>query len=262
MRLASVRLSPPTPRPPALAFIHGFTQTSASWEPVTTVLGHQHSCTALDAPGHGGSPDGRRSLWQIADDVAESTDEGCVLVGYSMGARMALHAVLAHPSRFAGLVLVSGTAGIDDAAERASRRSSDEVLADRIEEVGVEAFIDEWLANPLFAGLTTGSAMRSDRLGNTAQGLADSLRHAGTGTQEPLWSRLEDISIPALIVTGSRDDKFENLGTRMASLMRSCTRVSIADAGHTVHLEKTAEFVSCVRGWLVRHFNDRASPTA
>ena len=37
-------------------------------------------------------------------------------------------------------------------------------LADHIEAVGVAAFIDEWLTNSLFAGLTDETAQRADRL--------------------------------------------------------------------------------------------------
>ena len=89
-------------------------------------------------------------------------------VGYSMGGRVSLHAALAHPDAVERLVLIGATAGIDDPDERAARREADDRLADHIEAVGVPAFIDEWLANPLFAGLTEATALRSDRLRNTA----------------------------------------------------------------------------------------------
>ena len=84
-----------------------------------------------------------------------------------MGGRVALHAALAHPTEVRALVLIGATAGIDDPAERATRRVADEALADRIETIGVEAFVDEWLTNPLFEGLTADSALREDRLRNT-----------------------------------------------------------------------------------------------
>lgn len=224
-------------------------------------LSRDHECISLDAPGHGDSPDGTRSLWQCADDIAESSAGG-VLVGYSMGARMALHAVLAHPHRFAGLVLVSATAGIEDERERSARRDADNALADRIETIGVTRFIDEWLSNPMFAGLTPAMAMKQDRIRNEAPGLADSLRHAGTGTQNSLWERLGEIDIPVLVVTGTLDSKFTGIGRRMASLLKESTLVSVEGAGHTVHLERIAEFVSLVRTWLVDYASAIANPTA
>ena len=232
-----------------VAFVHGFTQTKESWDRVIDALGAAHQCTAIDAPGHGTNPDGRASLAECGRQIATTAGK-CALVGYSMGARMALHAALAHPGQFTKIVLVSGTAGIDDPDERHQRRLSDENLADRIELIGVPAFIDEWLANPMFAGLPADPAQRAQRLANTAKGLADSLRHAGTGTQEPLWERLASIDVPVLVVTGAEDGKFDALGRRMASLIPHADHVSVHGAGHAVHAERPDEFVDLLRRFL------------
>ncbi len=115
------------------------------------------------------------------------------------------------------LVLIGATAGIDDDDERADRRRADELLADHIEAIGVEAFIDEWLSTPLFARLTPSNDQRGDRLRNTAAGLASSLRSTGTGTQTPLWDRLGEIEAPVLVLVGEEDAKFRALGERLVS---------------------------------------------
>jgi 2-succinyl-6-hydroxy-2,4-cyclohexadiene-1-carboxylate synthase len=158
-------------------FLHGFTQTSRSWSHLVEKL--PFTSTLIDLPGHGDSPDGRRSLTQTAEEIADTMPTGC-LIGYSMGARMALHTALQHPHKVSALVLISGTAGIRDNAERTARRLSDIELATRIQELGVPAFIDEWLSQPLFAGLNSVTNQRADRLRNHPVGLADSLRFAGT----------------------------------------------------------------------------------
>lgn len=250
MTLAVEHVGPTEGRGPVpLVFLHGFTQTGRSWMPVVERLGRHRPCTLVDAPGHGGSPDGARTLWECADDISAAAGPG-VLVGYSMGARMALHCVLAHPHRWHGLVLVSGTAGIEDGDERAARRSDDERLADRIEEIGVERFLDEWLALPMFAGLGSHPVARDDRLRNTPRGLADSLRHAGTGTQEPLWVRLDEISVPVLVVTGARDAKFTDLGRRLARGIDGAHLVVVPDAGHSVPLERPDVVADAVASWI------------
>lgn len=231
-----------------VTFVHGFTQTRSSWMPVVHGLSGVRS-TLVDAPGHGGSTDGSRSLPQAGDDIAETMPPG-VLVGYSMGARMALHAALAHPDRVAALVLVSGTPGIESPEERAARRQSDETLAERIEAIGVPAFIDEWLANPMFAGLDPATAMRTERLANTARGLADSLRHCGTGSQVDLWPLLPTLAMPLLVVCGADDAKFTAIAGRMHDLVPGSTLRVVAGAGHTVHLERTDEFVGVLSDWL------------
>lgn len=239
---------------PGLTFLHGFTQTGASWAPVVDLLRDRHRCSVLDAPGHGNSPDGARSLEACADDIVETMDRS-VLVGYSMGARMALTAAIRHcpTAKISGLVLVSGTPGIDDPDERSARVTSDSALAERIESIGVPAFIDEWLALPMFAGLTAETSQKSLRLGNTARGLADSLRHAGTGTQQPATdSQLARIDVPVLLVTGSQDTKFTRIAHALEPRLMNCEHVTLDGVGHTVHLEAPQRFVEVLEQWLSR----------
>ena len=221
-------------------FLHGFTQTSHSWLELVEHL--PLASTLVDAPGHGESADGQRSLTQIGDDIAAIMPTGC-LVGYSMGARMALHTALQHPHKVTSLVLISATAGIRDADERSARKNSDDTLANHIEDVGVTAFIDEWLSQPLFAGLNSATNQRQDRLRNTSRGLADSLRFAGTGTQEPLWDQLRDLTMPVLLLCGAIDTKFHSIALEMATIIPNATCVAIEGAGHTVHLEQPKRFI-------------------
>ena len=190
----------------------------------------------LDAPGHGSNPDGARSLPQCADNIAATMKPG-ILVGYSMGARMALHVALQHPKMVTHLVLISGTPGLKSESERDARRKSDDELADRIEQLGVPAFIDEWLALPIFSGLTKETDQRSERLNNTPKGLADSLRFAGTGTQESLWPHLQNLTMPTHLIVGEIDAKFTSIANDMKPLLQSGEVTIVPNVGHTVHLE-------------------------
>jgi 2-succinyl-6-hydroxy-2,4-cyclohexadiene-1-carboxylate synthase len=231
---------------------HGFTQTARSWARFGPLLQERlpgAEIRAVDLPGHGDAPPPADSdLWASADRLVAAGGPGCY-VGYSMGGRVSLHAALRHPSLVRALVLIGATAGIDDEAERSARRAADERLADRIESIGLEAFVDEWLHNPLFAGLTVETAQRDDRLRNTAAGLASSLRSTGTGTQAPLWDRLHEITAPVLVLAGEHDSKFRDLGERMAGSMPDATFRVIADAGHSVHLEQPEATADAVAEW-------------
>ena len=149
------------------------------------------------------------------------------------------------------MVLIGATAGLDSESERQLRRSADEALAARIESIGVSAFLDDWLANPLFAGLTDEQSQRADRLRNTSEGLAASLRSTGTGTQEPLWDRLAEIDIPVLVVAGEKDDKFRAIGERLADGLPLSTFEVVPDAGHSVHLEQPAATAQVISDWHV-----------
>jgi 2-succinyl-6-hydroxy-2,4-cyclohexadiene-1-carboxylate synthase len=193
----------------------------------------------LDAPGHGANANGERSLPQCADDIASAMQPG-IVIGYSMGARMALHVALQHPKMVSQLVLISGTPGLATQAERTARQQSDDDLADHIEAIGTAAFIDEWLALALFSGLSDENNQRSDRVRNSVKGLADSLRYAGTGTQESQWEHLHRLSMPVHLIVGELDTKFTAIASEMKTLLTSCELTIVPNVGHTVHLEDPA----------------------
>jgi 2-succinyl-6-hydroxy-2,4-cyclohexadiene-1-carboxylate synthase len=230
---------------------HGFTQTARSWAPVEPLLRERvPGChvTAVDLPGHGAAATVTGDLWRAADHLVAAGGAG-TYVGYSMGGRVALHAALAHPTAVEELVLIGATAGIDDPDERAARRAADDALADRIEAIGVPAFIAEWLRNPLFDGLDDTAAQAADRRRNTAAGLAASLRGTGTGTQEPLWDRLAEIGAPTLVLAGERDTKFRALAARLAAGIPGATFAVVPGAGHTAHLEQPAATATAIVEW-------------
>ena len=230
-------------------FVHGFTQTSQSWKPL---LAHLHTplCSYLiDAPGHGLSYDGTRTLWESAHDIVEAMPTG-ILVGYSMGARMCLHAALLDTDKITSLILMSGTAGLRTNAERAQRIDSDNKLADRILAIGVEAFIAEWLQQPLFASLPFNEADIEDRQRNSSEGLANSLLFAGTGTQNSLWDELHKITLPVLFIAGARDTKFVQLAKEMHTYLPNSTLCLIPEAGHSVHLERPSLVAAEIDKWL------------
>ncbi|MEA2242086.1 MAG: 2-succinyl-6-hydroxy-2,4-cyclohexadiene-carboxylate synthase [Solirubrobacteraceae bacterium] len=215
-----------------LVLLHGFTQTGRSWAPVIAELRGRYRCFAPDLPGHGDAQGRRPATFDaVAAYLAALKLERFTLCGYSMGGRLALDFALRHPARVERLVLIGATPGIADAAERAERRRADLALADRIEAIGLEAFVDEWGAQPLFAGQPRGVAAlaREDRLRSTASGLAAALRGMGTGAMTPLGDRLGELAMPVTWVVGEHDAKFRALAPPDA--------VVIPGAGHAAHLE-------------------------
>ena len=235
-------------RGPRVVLVHGFTQTRESWHAVTDLLAADHEVVAVDVPGHGGSSGVRADLWTGADLLA-TTVGPATYVGYSMGGRLVLHVALAHPKVVDGLVLLGATAGIDDDDERAARRAADERLAAEIEADGVDAFLERWLAQPIFEGLTPDPIDLAARRANAADGLASSFRLAGTGTMDPpLWDRLGAITAPTLVAAGERDAKFRTLGDRLVGAIPGAGALRVIEAaGHAAHLEQPAAFADVVR---------------
>lgn len=238
---------------PPLVLVHGFTQTRRCWGREADALAADHEVVRVDAPGHGRSAEITADLGAGARLIADQGGEA-TYVGYSMGARLCLHIALSNPELVRGLVLLGGTAGIEDATERAARREQDLRTAALIKQKGLEAFVDGWMAQPLFASLPPERAFRAERLENTVDGLMASLEQAGTGSQDPSWHRLHRLSMPVLVLAGADDAKFAALAERMAAeIGANATLALIEGAGHAAHLEQPDRFLAVLRPWLAAH---------
>lgn len=246
-----------------IVLLHGFTGSSMNWAhllPLLSAPGRRF--IALDMLGHGRS--------DAPEDPARYNIEHCqadilallatlgvrqneaVLLGYSMGGRIALYT--AFSGFFRALMLESASPGLNDPAEREQRRLSDEQLAERIEREGVEAFINYWEKIPLFASqhtlpLKTRAILRTQRLANLRFGLSNSLRGVGTGAQPALHSQLHSLDLPVLLLAGELDSKFCQIAQQMAQDLPQAYLRIVAGAGHTIHLEQPDIFVNLVDGF-------------
>ena len=200
---------------------------------------------APDLPGHGRARDA--ISWE--DALARLELDGPVaLFGYSMGARLALALALRHPAAVTRLILESGTAGIEDAEERARRKTDDDALADFIEREGLEKFVDRWERHPTLASLRPFAAqLRPERLAHRAGGLASALRHLGAGAQPSYWGELGGLRVPVRLICGARDEKFCALSRRMLDMLPRAELISIPDCGHAPHVERPQAFAEALR---------------
>ena len=103
---------------PTLVLLHGFTHTGSSWAPVIRRLGERYSAMAPDIRGHASAATREPvTLAGVIEDLTAMVPDGhFVLVGYSMGGRIALHVALALSGRVQRLILVGASPGIADAA--------------------------------------------------------------------------------------------------------------------------------------------------
>ncbi|HWC10268.1 MAG TPA: alpha/beta fold hydrolase, partial [Acidimicrobiales bacterium] len=135
-----------------------------------------------------------------------------------------------------------------------ARWAADDELAAAIERDGTDAFLERWLASPLFAGLRPAPADLAARRANPPEGLAAALRLLGTGVQQPLWDRLGDLRVPVLLLAGAEDAKFTALARRMAEAVGAGAEVALVPgAGHAAHLERPDEAAAVIERFLDEH---------
>ena len=236
---------------PLVAFLPGFAQRGDAWAEVAERVGQKYRSIAVDFASW--TFDGR--LREIADRV----DDGDVVVGYSMGGRLALQAALRRPGKFGALVLVGTSAGIEDGSARAERRVADEVLAEWIETHSIEEFVERWESQPVFAtqGRALVDAQRPGRLSHEPARLAQLLRSAGQGMFEPVWHELERIDSPVLAIAGELDTNYADAAFRIAERVKHGRARLVVDAGHAPQLERPDEFSALLLEFLDEHFGKR-----
>ena len=220
---------------PRITFMHGFAQTGNSWKPIAEHFALRGVPFQMVASGP--VIDGVNPPAGAIAPLATVGGTGA-FVGYSLGGRASLHLALMYPHLVTSLVVIGANPGIDDAGERAERREADDALAERMHDIGLEAFLQEWCNLPLFGGLQLTPEQLADRLRNTPEGLAGSLRLAGTGAQGSLWPRLRELNMPVLAIAGALDLKFAAIAQQIADAAPEGAAALVAGAAHAAHLQQ------------------------
>ncbi len=245
---------------PGLLLLHGFLGSVESWGALPGRL-EGLRVVAVDLPGHGGSRDVEpgdcavpRAVELLAGLQDRVFEAPAAWLGYSMGARIALAAAAEGVSGTA-LLLEGGSPGLADPGERAERRVLDEERARRIEALGMEAFVDEWLRMPIFEGLLqtapgVQAAARATRIAQDPARMAASLREGGTGAQPSYWDRLSGIRRPVRLAVGVKDRRFVTIAKAMVDRLPDVALREIPGVGHTVHLEAPEPWLRWVRDAL------------
>ena len=240
--------------------LHGFTGCGADFEPLAHELGGKWHCPAL--PGHGPKPQldcsPQATLECINQELTHhhlTITKQKILLGYSMCARAALLHATDHPEAWDALILISGNPGIKDETDRANRRIADAELADSIERIGMQAFLEFWQETPLIRSqkkipADLAISMQANRLKNTSSGLAKSLCQFGQGSMANLWPKLDKLAMPLLLITGERDKKYTNIAQRMRTVLPQACHVTIQDASHMPHLEQADPVIEAMHAFM------------
>ena len=211
--------------------LHGFAGTARHWDRVLAFGLDAVTLTLSDADPM--TPDGVSTL------AAAAAPGPLALAGYSMGGRLALHAALAMPERVERLVLVSASAGIEDAHERERRREADDALAREIEHRDIDWFVERWRAVPLFAHdpAWVAEEVARDERRCTPAALAACLRAFGSGAMAPMWDRLSELAMPVVVLAGERDQQYVAAAQRLVEAIATAELRVVPGAGHRLALE-------------------------
>lgn len=236
---------------PLIVALHGFTGDGTTMQPLVEACREGRPALLIDLIGHGASdapefvePYSMASVVDQVLSVIGPRDIGTVhLIGYSMGGRVALSIAARAPWYFASVTSISATPGIHDAPARAERHDADLARADHLEAIGIDGFVDEWLALDLFGPYvalldeSARTATIEQRRRSSPVGLANSLRGTGTGAMPPVWLSMPALRSPLLAIAGSLDEPYIDIARRMAQAAPFAELHIVEGAGHVAHVE-------------------------
>jgi 2-succinyl-6-hydroxy-2,4-cyclohexadiene-1-carboxylate synthase len=207
-----------------IVFLHGFLGTGQDWMRVCSFLA-DFPCVAVDLPGHGNAP--FREVFELDVDF-----ERFVLVGYSMGGRLAMEYAAKHPERVSSLILISAHPGLLSEDEKQKRLANDAEWAKLLLELPIDEFLSRWYDQPLFHPFKPDLSAMSIRKRQNPESLAKALVQFSLGKQ-PRYDTKD-----ALVLVGESDEKFRKLHPH-ANI--------IAGAGHMAHLENPRAVAEAIK---------------
>jgi 2-succinyl-6-hydroxy-2,4-cyclohexadiene-1-carboxylate synthase len=190
-------------------------------------------------------------FWQWADyfhekiekeKVQDSSPRKRVLVGYSLGGRLVLHALLRKPELWDAAVVISAHPGLKSSEEKEQRRKTDEQWARRFEEESWNTLMHDWNDRDVFKS-DRFHFQRSEK-DFSRQMLAKALREWSLGNQKYLFPEIRELPMPICWMVGALDKAYAS-SVSAESIAgchpQSCVRV-IPQAGHRAPWEKSEVF--------------------
>ncbi|MCX7835903.1 MAG: 2-succinyl-6-hydroxy-2,4-cyclohexadiene-1-carboxylate synthase [bacterium] len=250
----------PKDKPP-LVMLHGFAGTGHYWSPHFEKLVPYFHLIVPDLPGHGKSEisDGNYSFEEAAnlllDEILSIESRPLGLIGYSMGSRIGMYFLTRTAERFSRALFISGAIGIQDQTQREQRLKDDILLAQQIQEKGIEWFREYWCNLPIFA-----SRKRDDILKHletlwseqNKDQLALALKIFSVGNQNYLLPQLQTNTIPIIYAAGELDEKYVELGKELSSQIPKFYLEVVNDCGHDIPSENPQWFQSSVIRFFIK----------
>lgn len=224
-----------------LILLHGTLQRSTVWSPIIEELKSKESTTTFFTPDlYRDNPD-KLSPWLDKQDLQINLEDNNILIGYSLGGRFALELYQRNPVKYQGLVLICTDPGLEEDSKRDALIKNDEVWATSFKEMEWTEMISTWNALPTLGGIHNPTSPSEKDFNRESLSKLWSL--TSKANNPSLWSLIPKIHCPLLIITGSRDTRFNDIGKEINKKSNTLTRhIEFENCGHRVPWEDTNQF--------------------
>jgi len=167
--------------------------------------------------------------------------EKSVLLGYSLGGRLALHACIHRPDLWQGVVVVGADPGLGSSEEKNQQFTRDRNWADRLKKEPLEQLVREWDEQPVFCGIENSAPRNLEELDPIQ--LSQQFEVFSKGLQQNLVPALSELkNPPVLFLAGEKDKKYQQIGDELAELCPVVELQWVEDSGHRVPWETPESF--------------------
>lgn len=185
-------------------------------------------------------------FWEWARALNRRCEKGSLLLGYSLGARLALHALIEDPSCWKGAILISAHPGLKEGRE--ARLAADAAWAKRFLDEPWETLCTSWMDQAVFKGTVR---RRYEESSFCRKQLSSALRTWSLGNQTDLRDALAQLTLPILWIVGESDAKFVALADELSLGHPSSEVWQLPGTGHRapwdapqLFEEKVCSFIS------------------
>lgn len=235
--------------------LHGFLGSPSDWDQTKDALQsdfswlrwHSVSCWSgwKDKP-----PSLRDWARSFCQQAAATTQEKRILVGYSMGGRLALHALLEQPELWEKAVIISAHYGLQDEAARAARRQHDATWAARFRTLPWDELMQAWEQQSVFGGPQKAPMIRQEADVDRSQ-LAGALETWSLGNQAYLLPALGPLCDKLLWLVGTEDTKFCQLTETPEFLAQQIRTLRMEALGHRLPWQDPPRFLHVLHDFLI-----------
>lgn len=243
-----------------LWMIHGNLQTPKVWQPITTQL-HQAVSPELNLSifleDLWASPGESLKEWAalFCQRVHPHAFKSRILLGYSLGGRLGFHALLHQPELWQGAIIISADSGLASECDRRNCLKKDNVWSIQLLHDNWDNLIQEWNSLPVFCGRQPSySALEKDY---SRLKISKAFQNFSKGHQFNLLSNLQNLNIPVLYISGVEDEKYCQIGQKLAHHCPSITHRIILNSGHRVPWENRNNFISIITHFIEQVLNPK-----
>lgn len=232
--------------------IHGNLGTPGDWEPVLQTGLIPAPVCSISLVDFFGTPvslaeDGKK----LGRFILEK-DPSPILCAYSLGGRLALHALLEFPGRWKGAILPGAHTGLQEESEKAARREKDKNWANLLKHNPWDSFLNEWNSQPVFQGGK--NIPRPDPTEKEVLFWSHAFEKWSTGDQKNLLPTLittqEHTPCPLLFISGAEDAKFTTFYRSIIPQIACAHHAVIPYAGHRLLEDAPEELAAALQNFI------------